>query len=479
MPVNSTHNQYAANLGRWQRVRDTITGEDAVKLRASTYLRMPPAMNFAERVEYAKSALFLPATGRTLDGLTGAIFRKAPRVELPGRASDLTDNADGRGTPFVPFAKALTREVVSVGRAGVLVDVPSNGGDPYLSWYAAESIINWREQIVDGKPTLIMVVLRENHSLPKDGDRFEVETSERFRVIEMARVDGRSQPVAVVSVFERSRGMRDEYVLVQGPTVLTRRGAPLDFIPFVFLGPTSLDPGIEQSPLLGLADVNLSHFRTSAEHENALWFAGFPVFTVAGRFADSDGDTELTAGSGVVWQLEENAQASVLQGSADNVGALTEALDRKQTQMAVLGARLLEPQKAGVESAEAIGLRHRGENSLLASIADTMGRGLSRALSFAAWWMGTVDKPEGGASVILNSDFVEAPMSADQVLKLVAAWQQGGIGAEVLHHNLARGEALPEGMGMDEFVTDVEQNGPDAGMFRDQDNNQGSADQAG
>ena len=473
MPVNSTHHQYGANIERWQRIRDVIAGEDFVKLRASTYLRMPPAMSLAERVEYAKAASFLPATARTVDGLTGAIFRKAPRIEIPGRASTLLENADAKETPFVSFAKSLAREVVSVGRVGVLVDVPSGGGDPYLSWYPAESIINWRTQTVDGRPQLVMVVLKETVETTKRGDRFETEMTEQFRVIELTRVDGRAAPVAVVSLFQRSGVMRSEFVLVQGPTILSRRGQPLEFLPFTFLGPTSLDPGIEQSPILGLVDVNLSHFRSSAELENSLWFCGYPIFVVAGRFADSDDNLEITAGSGAIWQLEQDGKATVLQGSAENVGALSEALDRKQKQMAVLGARLLEPQKSGVESAETVGLRHRGENSFLASIADTMGRGLSRALSIGAWWMGGIEgRPEGLATVQLNRDFTEASMSADQILKLITAWHTGGVGSKVVHHVLSRGEVLPENMDFDKFVEDVEANGPDSVMFRDQ----GSAD---
>ena len=124
--------------------------------------------------------------------------------------------------------------------------------------------------------------------------------------------------------------------------------------------------------------------------------------------------------------------------------------------MAVLGARLLEDQKPGVEAAETVSLRHRGENSLLASIADTVGRGLSKALSWRVWWAGG---GEGEATVELNTDFLEASLSPDGLLKMVAAWQQGGIGGKVLHHNLRLGERLPEGMTFDDWQDDIEQNG--------------------
>ncbi len=456
MPVNTPHEDYQRAMPEWQKLRDVLAGQAAVRRQAAQYLRRPPGMSFEEFDAYADAATFMPATGRTLAGLTGAIFRKAPIINASNQ--DLIENIDQRGTPFAVFAKATTNEVIAMGRHGVLVDVPSKeGGQPYLARYTAENIINWRSATVNGKPTLTMVVLKEIEARPREEDRFTTDEVEQYRLLELIRTPDHSSPVYAVSVFERRR---EDTALIEGPIVPLRRGEPLTFIPFEFIGPTDLQPGIEQSPLLGLADTNIAHYRTSAEYENSLFFAGFPIFVIAGDMPTSG--IELRAGSGMVWQLEKGATAQVLQGSAENVGALREALDRKAQDMAILGARLLEPQKAGVESAEAIGLRHRGESATLASIADTVGRGLSRVLTWAMWWAG---EQNADATVQLNTDFIGAPMSGAEIVQFVSAWQTGGLPLEALHHSLARGEALPEGMTLDKYREGLENDGPAAAFL--------------
>ena len=78
------------------------------------------------------------------------------------------------------------------------------------------------------------------------------------------------------------------------------------------------------------------------------------------------------------------------------------------------------------------------------------------------WWSG--GQPDS-ATVELNRDFFEQPLSPDNLLKLVAAWQQGGIGGETLFHNLKTGERLPENMTFEGWQRDIETNGPDAAFL--------------
>ena len=142
-----------------------------------------------------------------------------------------------------------------------------------------------------------------------------------------------------------------------------------------------------------------------------------PIYVISGNWQGSDDAAEMRAGSSVAWLLEKDAKAEVLTVGPDGLGALERRLAVKESQMAVLGARLLESPKAGVESADAISLRHRGERSLLASIAGTVERGLTRSLSTAAWW---ITGQDDAATVELNKDFAAAPLSPDQSAEVAA-----------------------------------------------------------
>ena len=461
MPVDSKHRQYQANWTKWRRIRDVIAGEDAVKGRGETYLPRLEGQSFGADGyhAYRDRAEFHEATGRTLDGLAGAIFRKEPLIAVAAGFADWLAHVTPRGLDFVSFAKMAAREVIAIGRYGVLIDTPGEGGEPFLAGYTAESIVNWRSTATGGVPALSLVVLREDASRPAADDPFETEDGERFRVLELRPLEDDDQPVYTQTLYERQRTSagREEFAMVGGPFAPSRRGEPLDFIPFQFFGPTELGADVEKSPIQGLVNVNLSHYRTSADLEHGAHFTALPTAWVAGDLKQGADDGELRIGSGAAWHLEADARAGYLEYTGQGLEALEKRLQRKEAHMAVLGARLLEDQKAGVEAAETVGLRHRGENSMLASLADTTGRGLAIVLNWLIRWAGG---PEQGARVELNKDFFEQPLGPKEMLELVTAWQQGGIGGEVLFHNLKSGERLPEGMTFDDWQRDIRQNRP-------------------
>ncbi len=471
MPINTPNDEYQGRSNQWHRVRDALAGEDAVKAKSRTYLRVPEGMASADFEEYAKCASWFPATNRTWAGLTGAIFRKEPKI-TGLNLDDLIADATGSGTPFAVFAKASVGEVIGLGRFGILADVNSEG-NPRLSGYIAERILNWRTTVVDGERVLSMVVLHEVVKRPKDDDPFVLEAVDRWRLLELVRPATGEDAVYTVSVWEKIQNaqQQEEFVAVIKPFTPLRLGKPLNFIPFVFMGPTTLTPTVEPSPILGLADLNFSHFRTTAEHENSIWYAGTPQFVIMSDLLRADESTvELRVGSGTIWNLGVDGKAEILQGAAENISALQVALDAKLKQMAVMGARLLETQKTGnPEAHETVALRHRGEDSILASLSDTCARGLSRVMGYAAWWGGATELDS--VVVELNRDFLPVSMSAESVLKWITSWQQGGIGLETLFHNLRKGEAFPDGYTLKDFQKDIEDNGPAGGLLGDMSDN--------
>src|SRR3546814_13958870 len=87
----------------------------------------------------------------------GMIFRKPPLVEHPEAMGGFMEDVTLGGVSFQSFAEMSVDEVVTVGRAGVLVDFPrvETGGftladaermdlRPFWRLYKAEDILNWR-----------------------------------------------------------------------------------------------------------------------------------------------------------------------------------------------------------------------------------------------------------------------------------------------------------------------------------------------
>src|SRR3954466_7635612 len=93
------------------------------------------------------------------------------------------------GTSLNQYAKNVLSEVIAVGRAGTLIDWESeNENRVYVSTYAAENIINWRVERINGRNVPTLVVLYEPHGgFAKHGDEFAAQSTEQIRVLKLVR----------------------------------------------------------------------------------------------------------------------------------------------------------------------------------------------------------------------------------------------------------------------------------------------------
>src|SRR5258705_481023 len=109
MPVNATHPDYDASLPAWQRARDVLAGEDAVKAAGEKYLPRLDSQSEEEYVSYRKRTAFFNATARTLEEYLDLIFRRTPVVTL-GEFKDLAifaADCDLWGTDLVRYARRI------------------------------------------------------------------------------------------------------------------------------------------------------------------------------------------------------------------------------------------------------------------------------------------------------------------------------------------------------------------------------------
>lgn len=434
MSIESTHYLYTQRKDQWMRCRDAYDGTDAIKDRGSMYLPKLGGQTKEEYEAYLARAMWYGATGRTVDGLTGAVTRKDPKLEFPDAIRPQLDDVTLTGTPFQVFVKELLSELLKVGRGGVLVDMGRDpdadiaAARPYWVSYTAEQIINWRTETRFGKQQLVLVVLCEEYEVVDPQDPYTVECKKRYR--ELALVDNRYVVrVHTPTVVEG----RTAYTMEEVTPVV--RGEALTEIPFCFFGVSGLNVVPEKPPILDLVDVNLSHYRSSADLEHGRHFTALPTPWIAG-FPET---TQVKIGSTVAWvSSDPNAKAGMLEFTGQGLGGLEKALESKERMMAVLGARMLEEQRTGVETFEATALRTSGERSVLQSTAAVVSLGMTKILQWHAFWSGVKETTD--INVELNQDFISTPLTGSDLTELVKAWQAGAISYETLYWNLQRGE---------------------------------------
>lgn len=478
-------------------MRDVLAGEDAVKAAGEDYL---PRLGSAEGTSvpeknreyeaYKARAQFFGATGRTRETLTGFIFRKDPTVTIPDKLAEFMQDCTMDGRTFYDVTKHVVTQVLSVGRCGTLVDFDAEDERrPYLCNYDTEDVWNWRVERVGAEMVLTLLVLHEMSperydlapTLPATAaavqtdpaapavvgsnvvDEFEETLTPQWRVFRLMRDDA-AAPFVQCSLYRKSTVAAGEtgFVEVQ-QTIPTRRGVALTRIPFVFHGVAGSEPEPEQPPLEDLALVNLSLYRTSADLENGRHVCGIPTPWAAG-FTDEENKKELVMGTTVAWSTaKSDAKCGFLEFEGQGLNALEKAVEQKTTQMAALGAKMLEPEAKKAEAFDTVAVRSAAESSALANITVANTQSLSRVLRWAAWWMGTEATPEDigeNAQTELNTEFTVTSLPADQIMALLSLWQASAIDQETLFYKLQQGEIIAPGTDLETMRTNIEANPP-------------------
>lgn len=119
---------------RWDRlqsqyhlIRDSLDGEDAIKDQRQLYVPKPEGMSAQNYAHYLDRGCFYGAPEMTLRALVGLALRKDPVVSLPPRLEPMRLNATDEAAPMSILIEDAVREVMSMGRFGILLDFPSEG----------------------------------------------------------------------------------------------------------------------------------------------------------------------------------------------------------------------------------------------------------------------------------------------------------------------------------------------------------------
>lgn len=422
-------------IPQYKQVRDVLAGAIAVKSKGELYLPMPsPEDRSKANVErynaYKNRAVFYGVTERTLKGFVGEIFDKDPVIEVPPGLQHVTEDATGQGTGITQLAKRACEEVLSMGRGGLLTDYPTTDGAitvrqkeagdtrAVIHFYTSEQIINWRVKKVGALTVLTLLVLEETYD--KEDDGFEKVKDTQWRVLRLG-------PDNVVRAWlyqgTGASGLADGYDEA-GVVLRKADGTPFDKIPFAFIGSEQNEPDPTKPPLFDLSEINLGHYRNSADYEESCFICGQPTAVIVGlteAWADKYFKEGVPLGARAALPLPVGADAKLLQAEPNTMPK--EAMEAKERQMVALGAKLVEQAKVQRTATEA-SAETASEMSVLATVADNVSIAFQWALGYAADYEGVSEK---NITFRLNKEFAFNYASPEAVTAVISAWQSEAI----------------------------------------------------
>lgn len=474
------HEDYNAMKWSWRKIRLLTAGQDAVKTHdietthgapsLQTFLLKPPGQQDDQYKFYVLNTRYWNVTSRTLDVLTGLFFYRDPKVDIPETLKPIISNMDMRGSSFLDMAKKVAREVLAVGRCGILVDYPrvydpdgvtlktmrERNIRPFVSFYYAEDIYDWGFTIIKNVLTLTYVVLADDHDKETRVRVLELVPDE-FVVNELGEIT--EEPATwkyQTTLYEVKNTKETRFTRGSGVRVLDQvcptlpDGSFLTEIPFRFAGLTYDQANIQRPPMLDVADLSIDHYRKSADISSALFHCAHPTPVFCGFNFQNGQQVQLGAQQGITTSNAE-AHASYLELNGQSINEIRKERDVITNELASTGARLLTNSSDSNVTAETSRIKASGDTAVMNILASTLGQLLSEVLAITAAWIGE----SGHISVDMNKEFMPYKMDSQDVIALVNAVQANILPIDDFVEALKNGGTLPSNRLLEDYLKDL------------------------
>jgi hypothetical protein len=416
----------------YNKIDHCIEGGDTIKRNTTLYLPKPNAddtstANATRYDQYLTRAVFYGVTGRTLSGLLGTLFLREPTIQLPTGLELLLESANGIELGLSQLARRAASKTISHGRAGIFTDFPTvdspvtvaqKGGvlTPIIRVYNPQDIINWKVGFRNGRKILRMVVLHEliDASLNDFSGMTPTVQLHAYRILSL------QDDVYTVQYWVQGEDL--SYISI--PTDST--GSPFNEIPFTFIGSENNDELIDVPPLAAMADLNIGHYRNSADYQESCFMVGQPTTILAGLttswIKDVFEDKPIVLGSRQAVPMPTGGSAMLLQAAPNTMPF--ESMQALERQMIALGAQIVQ-QRSVQRTATESNNEEAADTSILGACANNVSDAFRTALKFACRFAG---ENEAEIDFRINTNLGYVTMTPQEQVQMVANWNAGVIG---------------------------------------------------
>jgi hypothetical protein len=453
MSLDSVHPLYSNYVPDWVQLRDFALGERAVKAKRETYLPATKGMkldgmgprDLGREVydAYLLRASFPEYIMDALEIFMGMLHNKSAVIELPTEMEPLREKCTELGEPIEILLQRINLEQLITGRLGLLLDLPENPDPrnplPFIALYIAEAIRNWdTNDIMAERAELQLVVLDESGY--RRTENFQWQIARKFRVLRlMTTTAGTSRYMCAQFVDPGGAVPTYDETQLRTPAY---RGQELDSIPFVFINARDISPDPGVPPLIGLARLCGTIYRSEADYRQNLFMQGQDTLVVVGDRripADATGAPEepLRTGAGSRIDLEVGGTAEYIGVNSQGLSEQRYALENDRKRAEVRSGQLIDASKGDKESGTALRTRVGAQTATLNQIAKTGALALELLLKRCAMWMRA---DPNKVKVTPNLEFADYQMSGQDLTNLMTAKRSGApLSRESIHRLMVQG----------------------------------------
>lgn len=466
---------YLSQIADVRICRDVYGGTRTMRDAGERYLPQYPKEDPGTYETRLNGAILYNATKKTVKGLAGMVFRKAPvlgddvPVQIAGQEPDgdgqeqvvgHAENIDLAGRHLDTFLRDVFSAKVVDGHTFIVVEwrdkegarsrQEEEGARPYWIHVLKEQAIRWWTESRGGETVLVSFAYKET-AIVRDGEfgQKQIQRVWQYDLTEGDRVQRRSW------VKEGDKWKTDTE-----PVIISER---LTKIPVVCDYAERTGFFESTPPLMDLVHENIEHYVTRSDRRQALKIGQIPIFVTVG--VDKDDVGVLSVGPSIGLALPQGASASYVETSGNAFDASRTELQDIEQRMAALGLSILQRQTRAAETAEAKRMDKSESDSQLAVMARATGDAAEEALGLHVMW--APDLGTDGGSVTLNDDYMNQQLTGDQVRAGLDMYRERAWSLDTLWEFLLEGNIMPTSFNADlERVRLEEEPGRDLDALR-------------
>jgi hypothetical protein len=345
----------------------------------------------------------------------GMMHSQPPEIKLPKAMEGIRSS---KGETLPNLLRRINTEQLITGRIGIMADLPTNpkmGTDlPYLTTYIAERIINWDDGAVEEIVPQVMNMIVLDESEYERKDHFNWQKDEKYRVL----IIGSPEENEVQGTYKQ--GVFSEQFSESGLSAPSWMGKKLNSIPFIMVNSGDLTSDVDEPPLLDLANLCMTIYRSDADYRQNLFMQGQDTLvTIGGSFDDDD---VVRTGAGARLDLPMGAKAEYIGVKGSGLSEQREAISHLESRAGSMGAQTLDSTSRERESGSSLRIRIAARTADMNQIVETGAAGLESILKMVAEWIG--EDPEE-VSVKPNKEFGEMPLTGQTMVEMATARSLG------------------------------------------------------